>query len=97
MRNCVGRCRTNWHALVALVVGLAFDLIAVFRMKPEDEVLGCKAAEEMWERGMDRCRKGGKRACGLMYVVVEQQGRRKPWVKETEVASFEPGIPVRAV
>lgn len=32
-----------------------------------------------------------------MKVVVEQQGRRKPWVKETEVASFEPGIPVRAV
>lgn len=92
MRNCVGPCRTNWHALVALVVGLAFDLIAVFRMKQEDE-----AVEEMWEWGMDRCRKGGKRACDLMKAVVEQQGRRKPWAKETEVASFEPGIPVRAV
>lgn len=81
--------------MVALVSGLEFDLIGVFHMKQEGGVLVCKAAGEKWEWGMGECRKGGKRVCGLMEVVVEQQGRRKQWVKETKVASFEQGTPVR--
>lgn len=78
---------------MALVAGLGFDLIEVFHMKQEGEVFGCKAAGEKWEWGMGACKKEGKRVCGLMEVVVEQQGRRKQWAKETEVASFEQGTP----